>query len=139
MSNKNKNKNNNNKMEKDVKKIKTKNEKHKKRRWDTILVGIGMATAFVIVLMKLTGYWPCEIILSLQIEQISLPLLTTISSKYRINVISETVGLTISFPFNISIIIAGKFAPAKVVKIVPPPNLGFISIILRIPSADSFI
>lgn len=68
MRNKNKNKN---KMEKDVKKIKTKKEKHKKRRWDTILVGIGMTTAFVIVLMKLTGYWPCEIILSLQIEQIS--------------------------------------------------------------------
>lgn len=61
---------NNNKMEKDVKKIKTKNEKHKKRRWDTILVGIGMTTAFVIVLMKLTGYWPCEI-LSLRIKEIS--------------------------------------------------------------------
>ncbi|MCC2649379.1 MAG: hypothetical protein K0R16_2185 [Nitrososphaeraceae archaeon] len=116
MRNKNKNKN---KMEKDVKKIKTKNEKHKKRRWDTILVGIGMATAFVIVLMKLTGYWPCEIILSLQIEQISCD-----------KSIQENVS---------SIIIEGKFAPAKVVKIVPPPNLGFISIILRIPSADSFI
>ena len=64
----NKDKNN---TEKDLKKIKTRKEKHKKRRWDTILVGIGMATAFVIVLMKLTGYWPCEIILSLQIEQIS--------------------------------------------------------------------
>lgn len=46
-------------------------EKAKKRRWDTIIVGIGMTIAFVIVLMKLTGYWPCEIILSLQIEQIS--------------------------------------------------------------------
>ena len=66
MRNKNKNK-----MEKDAEKIKTKKEKPKKRRWDTIIVGIGMATAFVIVLMKLTGYWPCEIILSLQIEQIS--------------------------------------------------------------------
>ena len=60
-----------NKMEKDVEKIKTMKEKPKKRRWDTIVVGIGMTTAFVIVLMKLTGYWPCEIILSLQIEQIS--------------------------------------------------------------------
>ena len=66
MRNKNKNK-----MEKDVEKIKTMKEKPKKRRWDTIVVGIGMTTAFVIVLMKLTGYWPCEIILSLQIEQIS--------------------------------------------------------------------
>jgi hypothetical protein len=62
---------NKNKMERDVEKIKTMKEKPKKRRWDAILVGIGMATAFVIVLMKLTGYWPCEIILSLQIEQIS--------------------------------------------------------------------
>ena len=58
-------------MEKDVEKIKTMKEKPKKRRWDTIVVGIGMTTAFVIVLMKQTGYWPCEIILSLQIEQIS--------------------------------------------------------------------
>lgn len=58
-------------MEKDAEKIKTMKEKAKKRRWDTIIVGIGMTTAFVIVLMKLTGYWPCEIILSLQIEQIS--------------------------------------------------------------------
>jgi hypothetical protein len=56
---------------KDVEKIKTMKEKPKKRRWDTILVGIAMTTAFVIILMKLTGYWPCEIILSLQIEQIS--------------------------------------------------------------------
>lgn len=54
-----------------VEKIKTMKEKPKKRRWDTILVGIAMTTAFVIILMKLTGYWPCEIILSLQIEQIS--------------------------------------------------------------------
>lgn len=56
---------------KDVEKIETMKEKPKKRRWDTILVGIAMTTAFVIILMKLTGYWPCEIILSLQIEQIS--------------------------------------------------------------------
>jgi hypothetical protein len=58
-------------MEKDAEKIKTMKEKAKKRRWDTIIVGIGMTTALVIVLMKLTGYWPCEILLSLQIEQIS--------------------------------------------------------------------
>ena len=56
---------------KEEKKIKTKKVKQKKRRWDAILVGIAMITAFIIVLMKLTGYWPCEIILSLRIEQIS--------------------------------------------------------------------
>ena len=59
-----------NKKEKEGKKIKYKKQKHKKRRWDAIVVGIGMTTAFVIVLMKLTGYWPCEI-LSLRIEEIS--------------------------------------------------------------------
>jgi hypothetical protein len=30
-----------------------------------------MITAYVIVVMKLTGYWPCEIISSLEIEQVS--------------------------------------------------------------------
>jgi nicotinamide riboside transporter PnuC len=59
-----------NKKEKEGEKIKYKKQKHKKRRWDAIVVGIGMTTAFVIVLMKLTGYWPCEI-LSLHIEEIS--------------------------------------------------------------------
>lgn len=51
-------------------KIKPTKENHKNRRWDAVVVGIGMSTAFVIVLMKLTGYWPCEI-LSLRIEEIS--------------------------------------------------------------------
>ncbi len=61
---------NENKKEKEGKKIKSKRLKNKKRRWDAIIVGIGMTTAFVIVLMKLTGHWPCEI-LSLHIEEIS--------------------------------------------------------------------
>ena len=61
---------NDNKKEKEGEKIKYKKQKHKKRRWDAIVVGIGMTTAFVIVLMKLTGYWPCEI-LSLRIKEIS--------------------------------------------------------------------
>jgi hypothetical protein len=61
---------NENKKENKGEKIKRKEEKHKKRRWDAIVVGIGMSIAFVIVLMKLTGYWPCEI-LSLRIEEIS--------------------------------------------------------------------
>ena len=51
-------------------KIKPNKGNHKNRRWDAVVVGIGMSTAFVIVLMKLTGYWPCEI-LSLRIEEIS--------------------------------------------------------------------
>jgi hypothetical protein len=61
---------NENKKEKEGEKIKPTKENHKKRRWDAVVVGIGMSTAFVIVLMKLTGYWPCEI-LSLRIEEIS--------------------------------------------------------------------
>lgn len=38
----------------------------KKKRWDTILVGIGMTVAFIIVLMRLTGYFPCDIVNALQ-------------------------------------------------------------------------
>lgn len=61
---------NENKKEKEGEKIKPNKENHKKRRWDAVVVGIGMSIAFVIVLMKLTGYWPCEI-LSLRIKEIS--------------------------------------------------------------------
>jgi hypothetical protein len=38
----------------------------KKKRWDAILVGIGMTIAFIIVLMRLTGYFPCDIVNTLQ-------------------------------------------------------------------------
>jgi len=34
----------------------------KKRIWDKIIIGIGVVTGFSIVMMKLTGYWPCDII-----------------------------------------------------------------------------
>lgn len=36
--------------------------KTKKRRWDVILVGTGMTVAFSIIMMKLTGYFPCDIV-----------------------------------------------------------------------------
>jgi hypothetical protein len=61
---------NENKKKKEGEKTKSNKENYKNRRWDAVVVGIGMSTAFVIVLMKLTGYWPCEI-LSLRIEEIS--------------------------------------------------------------------
>jgi hypothetical protein len=50
---------------------KNKNKKEKKRRWDTIVIGIGMVIGFSIIIMKITGYWPCHIMSSLQIKQIS--------------------------------------------------------------------
>jgi hypothetical protein len=45
-------------------------KKIKKRWWDSILVGALMGLAFAVIIMRLTGYWPCEIISSLNIEQI---------------------------------------------------------------------
>lgn len=40
--------------------------KNRKKRWDAILVGVGMTVAFSIVLMRLTGYFPCDIVNALQ-------------------------------------------------------------------------
>lgn len=45
-------------------------KKIKKRRWDAILIGTIMSIAFVVILMRFSGYWPCEIITSLKIEDI---------------------------------------------------------------------
>ena len=42
--------------------------KIKKRRWDAVLIGTAMSISFVVILMKFTGYWPCEIISTLNIE-----------------------------------------------------------------------
>ena len=44
--------------------------KKKNRRWDAIVVGIGMALAFSMIIMKITGYWPCRIAITLHINQI---------------------------------------------------------------------
>lgn len=46
------------------------NKKVKKRRWDSIFIGTLMSVAFVVILMRFTGYWPCEIITALKIEDI---------------------------------------------------------------------
>ena len=45
--------------------------KIKKRRWDGLVIGIFMAIGFSVIIMKLTHHWPCEIIDSLHIHQIS--------------------------------------------------------------------
>ena len=45
-------------------------KKVKKRRWDAIFIGTLMSVAFVVILMRFTGYWPCEIITALKIEDI---------------------------------------------------------------------
>jgi len=46
------------------------NKKGKKRRWDAIFIGTLMSVAFVVILMRFTGYWPCEIITASKIEDI---------------------------------------------------------------------
>jgi hypothetical protein len=44
--------------------------KIKKRRWDAVLIGTLMSTAFAVIMMRFTGYWPCEIISALKIEDV---------------------------------------------------------------------
>ena len=45
-------------------------KKARKRRWDSVLIGTAMSIAFVVILMRFTGYWPCEIILALKVEDV---------------------------------------------------------------------
>lgn len=45
-------------------------KKIKKRRWDAVLIGTAMSIAFAVILMRFTGYWPCDMITSLNIETI---------------------------------------------------------------------
>ena len=33
-----------------------------KKRWDKIIVAIGLIVGFSVTMMKITGYWPCDII-----------------------------------------------------------------------------
>jgi hypothetical protein len=63
-----KKKNNNNKSN-DLKG--KREEKGKKKRWDAAIVAVGMLIGFSVIIMKTTGYWPCNIISTLQIKQIS--------------------------------------------------------------------
>jgi hypothetical protein len=46
------------------------NVKIKKRRWDAVLIGTLMSTAFAVIMMRFTGYWPCEMISTLKIEDV---------------------------------------------------------------------
>ena len=48
-----------------------KGKREKKRRWDAAVVAVGMLIGFSVIIMKITGYWPCHIINTLQINQIS--------------------------------------------------------------------
>ena len=34
----------------------------KKRYWDKAVIAIGAIVGFSIIVMKITGYWPCDII-----------------------------------------------------------------------------
>lgn len=51
--------------------LKGKRKEEKKRRWDAAVVAIGMVIGFSVIIMKITGYWPCNIISTLQIKQIT--------------------------------------------------------------------
>lgn len=44
--------------------------KLRKRRWDAIFIGTLMSIAFAVILMRFSGYWPCEIITALKMEDI---------------------------------------------------------------------
>jgi hypothetical protein len=46
-------------------------KKHKRRMWDSILVAIGMTLGFIVIVMKITGYWPCDIAVNLRIKGVS--------------------------------------------------------------------
>ena len=50
---------------------KAKKKDKKKRRWDAVAIGIGMVLAFSMIIMKITGYWPCRIAITLHIKQVS--------------------------------------------------------------------
>jgi hypothetical protein len=45
--------------------------KRKKRRWDAVAIGFGMVIAFSMIIMKITGYWPCRVATTLHIKQVS--------------------------------------------------------------------
>lgn len=44
--------------------------KMKKRRWDAILIGTLVSIAFAVILMRFSGYWPCDILSALKIDNI---------------------------------------------------------------------
>lgn len=39
--------------------------------WDAVLVAFGMVIGFIIVVMKITDYWPCDILNNLHIGTVS--------------------------------------------------------------------
>lgn len=45
-------------------------KRSKKKRWDALLIGTLMSIAFTVIIMRFTGYWPCEIIGALEIEDV---------------------------------------------------------------------
>ena len=70
--------------------IDIKKSKEKKRRWDVIIVTIGMIIGFIIIMMKLTGNWPCDIAQIMDIKSISCDrtMLDNINSIYE-NIIAK--------------------------------------------------
>ena len=72
-------------------------KKHKRRMWDSILVIIGMTLGFIVIIMKITGYWPCDIAVTFRVKGVScerpaIENMVTIANSIR-EYLSSTVGL----------------------------------------------
>ena len=49
----------------------SKTKKPRRRLWDSILVVIGMTLGFIVIVMKITGYWPCDIAVTLRLKGVT--------------------------------------------------------------------
>ena len=72
-------------------------KKHKRRMWDSILVAIGMTLGFIVIIMKITGYWPCDIAVTFRVKGVScerpaIENMLTIANSIQEH-LSSTVGL----------------------------------------------
>jgi len=74
-----------------------KSKKHKRRMWDSVLVVIGMSLGFIVIIMKITGYWPCDIAATFHVKGVSckkppMENMLTIANSIR-EYLSSTVSL----------------------------------------------
>jgi hypothetical protein len=74
-----------------------KTKKQKRRMWDSVLVVIGMSLGFIVIIMKITGYWPCDIAATFRVKGVScerpaIENMLTIANSIR-EYLSSTVGL----------------------------------------------
>jgi hypothetical protein len=72
-------------------------KKHKRRIWDSVLVVIGMSLGFIVIIMKITGYWPCDIAAIIRVKGVScekpaIENMLAVANTIR-EYLSSTVGL----------------------------------------------